>query len=334
MVDRVGKTNKVWPEDTKSSDESIMSDEKIAYIHGLNERSGDTEPNHADSTDAIVGEDRTIGQILIEANRLSHTDASRIIELQKREGLFFGEAAKKLNLLTDEDITYALSKQFDYPYLRLAEGIFSQELIAAYEPFTAQAEALRAIRSQILLAWQNQSHKALAVVSPGEKEGRSYLAANLAVTFAQLGKKTLLMDGDLRNPRQHQIFDFNCRVGLSSMLAGRIKREDLEKLPESVPFFTHLSVLGAGAVPPNPLELLAGDRFPRIMSELNQYYDVVIIDTPAGGNQADFQPLAVAASNALLVVRKNHTKIADIKRQMATLSSVRVNVMGAVLSDF
>lgn len=285
-----------------------------------------TEGSHIDR--------RTIGQILVDSRRLSAADAESVLELQRQEGLFFGEAAKKLRLVSEDDVQHALSKQFDYPYLRVAEGVFSNELVSAYKPFSPQSEALRGIRSALLQKLSERNRKAFTVISPGEQEGRSYLAANLAVTFSQMGKRTLLMDANLRKPRMHSIFEFPCRVGLSAMLAGRVKKDDLEHLPETVPFFSHLSVLGAGAIPPNPLELLAGDRLPRIISELSQHYDIIIIDTPAGQAQADFQPLSIAAGSALLVARKDHTKVAAGKRQTHVLQAAGVQILGAVLSQF
>lgn len=277
---------------------------------------------------------RLIGRILVDSGRISPQDAERIAQLQKRDGLFFGEAAKKLKLLTDGDVQHALAQQFNYPYLKVSEGIFREELIAAYQPFGTQAENLRGIRSQLILNWLTPEAKVLAVVSPGAREGRTFIAANLAVLFAQLNKRTLLIDADLRRPRQHEIFNFRCRVGLSSMLAGRIRREDLERLPEAIPFFTHLSVLGAGATPPNPLELLAGDRMPKILNELGAFYDVIIIDTPPGAIQADYQPIAACARYAMMVTRKSTTRVNDAKRVVSSLEGMNVKVVGTVLNEY
>ncbi len=314
------------------------SDSKVAYFHGNESSEGGMFSEMHESisfgADGSHIDRRTIGQILIDSRRLNAADADRVVQLQRQEGLFFGEAAKKLRLVTDEDVQYALAKQFDYPYLRVAEGVFSSELITAYKPFCPQSEVLRGIRSLLLQKLADHNCKAFTVISPGEHEGRSYLAANLAVTFSQMGKRTLLMDGDLRKPRLHSMFEFPCRVGLSAMLAGRVKKDDLEHLPETVPFFSHLSVLGAGAIPPNPLDLLAGDRLPRIIGELSQHYDIIIIDTPAGHAQADFQPLSITAGSALLVARKDYTKISDGKKQTQVLMAADVHILGAVLSQF
>ncbi len=276
---------------------------------------------------------RSIGRILVESGKLREPDAERIAELQKREGIFFGEAARQLKLVKDSDIQYALAQQFNYAYLKISEGIFSKEIVAAYRPFSEQAESLRAIRSQLVTNWLGNGHKVLAIVSAGGKDGRSYLAANLAILFAQLNIRTLLVDADLRRPRQHEIFQFSNRVGLSAMLAGRVRKHDLERLPEVVPFFTNLSVLGAGSIPPNPLELLAGDRMSRILNELSNFYDVLLVDTPAAKAQVDYQPIAAAAGSALLLTRKSATRLTDAKRLLASMRNGNVDVVGSVLNN-
>ena len=119
--------------------------------------------------------DRSIGAILIDAGRLKVEAAESILRLQREQGLRFGDAAIQLGLLTKEDIDFAIARQFDYPYLLRGQSAVSEDLVAAYAPFTPQVEALRALRSQLMLRWfdADVSHKALAVVSAERKEGRS-----------------------------------------------------------------------------------------------------------------------------------------------------------------
>src|SRR5688572_5401270 len=159
---------------------------------------------------------RSIGAILLDSGRLSVDDAERILRLQREENLRFGDAAIKLGLLTEADIQFALSRQFDYPYLLRGSSSVSESVIAAYEPFSTQVEALRTLRSQLMLRWfdSSEEHKALAVVSPAPKEGRSFIAANLAVVFSQLGERTLLVDADMRHPTQHLLFGLENKTGL------------------------------------------------------------------------------------------------------------------------
>lgn len=278
------------------------------------------------------GDDRSIGAILIDSGRLTPEDAERILRKQKEEGLRFGEAAIKLGLLKEEDIQFALARQFDYPYLVPGESNVNKELVAAYQPFSSQVEALRALRSQLMLRWFNglPDRRAISVVSPGRKEGRSYLAANLGVVFSQLGERTLLIDADLRNPRQHQLFGLANRVGLSQMITGRADEAAIER----VPAFMDFSVITAGSIPPNPQELLSRASFTNLLAMLSGRYDAIIIDTPAADAGADSQTVAVRTGAALLVARQNTSYLGDLQDLSDSLHHSTTAVVGVVLNDF
>ena len=271
-----------------------------------------------------------IGAILVDSGRLKLEDVERILRFQKEQGLRFGDAALKLKLVNQEDIQHALSKQFSYAYLRPGEGGFASDLVAAYKPFSLQVEALRALRSQLILRWFSEGRKTLAIISPNAQEGRSYLAANLAVIFSQLGERTLLIDANLRNPRQHSIFNLPLGVGLTSVLSGRTGQDAIVGIPS----FADLSVLVAGPVPPNPLELLGRPEFSRLLADLGQRYDVILIDTPAGAAYSDAMTIASHAGGALMVTRKDRTRLDAVKALSAQLSSSGTPVIGSVFNKY
>jgi len=276
---------------------------------------------------------RSIGAILVDERRLTLAQADQILRLQKQDNIRFGEAALKLGLLSEDDIRHALSHQYGYPCLRAGQSRISHELIAAYQPQSAQVEALRALRSQLMLRWfaaDNAGSNALAVVSPGHGEGRSYLAANLAVVFSQLGESTLLIDADMRAGRQHQLFHVENYSGLSTVLAGRSQTAPVLRLAD----LEALSILTAGPVPPNPQELLGRDVFPRLMEKFAKMFDVIIIDTPAGTAYADAQTIAARAGGALMLVRQDITSLDEAAQFGKTLAELGVSLVGAVLSDF
>jgi len=202
-----------------------------------------------------VRDEHSIGTILIQARRLTPDDAERIMRLQRQQGLLFGDAAIQLGLLTKADIEFALARQFDCPYLMRGESKISESVVAAYAPFGPQAQVLGALRSQLMLRWFDggPDHKALAIVSAERSEGRSFIAANLAVSFSQLGQKTLLIDADMRNPSQHNLFGVDIGGSLSEVLSGRAGPATIKH----VSGLPNLWVFTAGAPPPNSLELLA-----------------------------------------------------------------------------
>jgi protein-tyrosine kinase len=276
--------------------------------------------------------DRRIGSILAEEGRLSPADVERVMELQHMEGLRFGDAALRLRLINVDDLHRAIAKQYDLPHLLPGNDSISDELVIAHDPFNPRAEELRALRTQLMIRWSKSGakHRMLAIVSPGSGEGRSYIAANLAVSFAQLGERTLLIDADLRKPRQHLIFNVSDRIGLSAVLSGRAGRSAVSPVPE----FGSLSLLSAGAKPPNPQELLAGLGLGVLLHELRNEFDVILLDTAPARAYADAQAVAFRAGSALVVARKDGTRLADTKTVIRELGDMGAHIVGTVFNAF
>jgi len=277
---------------------------------------------------------KTIGDILVANGRLSQEDAARIAERQHQDKVQFGEAALALKVLSKEDIDFALSKQFDYAYLSDQDQSVSPELVAAYKPFSLVGENLRAVRSQLMLRWFNTdpARKVMAIVSPGSGEGRSFVAANLAIVFAQQGERTLLIDADMRTKperSQSSLFKLGKSAGLSAILASRAGIE----VAQLVPGLPGLAVLPAGATPPNPQELLGRPAFGDLLRQASQQFDVIIIDTPAGAELADAEIVAARAGAALLIARKNSSSLPQASNLARRLQDSGVALVGSVLND-
>jgi receptor protein-tyrosine kinase len=285
---------------------------------------------------AVIRSDRLIGAILVEDGKLTASEVEGVLELQRSQGLRFGEAAVRLGYITNNDVRFALAKQYDFPHLVQdvqAKGAQpSTELVAAFAPFHPRTEELRALRTQLLIRWYNPQagRNALVIASPDSGEGRSYLAANLAVVFSQLGARTLLVDADLRAPRQHQIFGLPPGHGLSTLLAGRADH----KAAFPIHGLNRLSVLPAGPLPPNPQELLSRPAFSALMKDMQSLYDVVIIDTPPARKYADAQSIAYRAGDALVVVRKDHTPVTAISKVAKELAGTGARVVGTTLNAY
>lgn len=278
---------------------------------------------------------RSIGDILVATGRLSAENAARILERQQQDNSQFGDAALALKLLTKGDIDFALSQQFGYAYLGEQDTSLSPDLVAAYKPFSHVGENLRAVRSQLILRWfdTDPTHKMLAVVSADKGEGRSFIAANLAIVFAQQGERTLLIDGDLRaapgGKGQHALFKLGKGAGLSGILANRAGLE----AAQPVPGMPGLAVLPAGAVPPNPQELLGRAAYSDLLQIAAHRFDVIIIDTPAGGDFADAEIIASRAGAALMVARKNKSLVNNTAQLARRLQDSGVALVGSVLND-
>lgn len=278
---------------------------------------------------AATIEDRPLGQILVDMGKLTEADVRKVFAHARRKGLRFGEAARRLRLVDDADVQYALSVQFNYPYSRSGQGMLAPELVAAHDPFDAQSEVLRALRTELVMRWVGPDTKVLAIASCRPADGRTYLAANLAVAFAQLGEPTLLVDADLRNPRLHALFALGAGPGLAHVLNGRSPGL---AAAEAVPYFDRLSVLGAGARPPNPLELVSRTHLARLFDEARRAFTIVIVDTPAAARGADARMVASRADGTLLVARQDRTRLAELERLRAGVSASGVPVLGTVLN--
>ena len=273
----------------------------------------------------------SIGHILLDMGKITPIEAERILHLQRETGMRFGDAAIKLGLITEADIQLVLAQQFDYPYLLPGQGNHPPELVVAYQPFGTQVEVFRAVRSQLMLRWFTSGHKALAIVSYNPNNGVSLFTANLAVVFSQLGERTLLIDGNLRRPQQHEIFNIKNKHGLSDVLADRANIFEVISKIES---FVDLSVLPAGTLPPNPLELLNRNSFDELNEQLAAQFDVILYDTLAFSSGVDALAIAARTDGVLVVAHKNNTRLSDINTMNEQLKYSGSEVVGSVLIDF
>lgn len=280
-----------------------------------------------------LNQTRSIGDIISEARSLSILEIEKILAYQRDKGVRFGEAAVALGLASEEDVLSALAQQFHYPLANAERRVSSPELVVLNQPFSVQAEAIRAIRSQVTMRLNpgmSAARTALAVISPQQGDGKTYFAANLAVSLAQLGGLTLLVDADLRSPRQHDVFRVSNASGLSNVLSGRAEAQVIQSV-EGVPA---LFVLPGGSLPPNPLELIERPAFGLLMRELSSKFDHVIVDTSAASLGADACVTASRCGAALVVARKNSCKYHALQDLVASLSGSSVKMLGAVMNEF
>jgi capsular exopolysaccharide synthesis family protein len=205
-------------------------------------------------------------------------------------------------------------------------------LAYAHDSGTPRSEKLRSLRTELLLRLgTHQGAAAFAMVGARPGEGRSLLCAELALAFAQLGGKTLLVDADLRRPSLAGMFrGARSDSGLSDVLLGKTHNLPLHRVvgPQ------HLALLTAGTPPANPVDLLSGAQFERLVKDWSRTYDYVLVDTPAAALQSDGIVIANAVRNVVLVARRNATSYADVTELQRRLDSTQARIMGAVLNDF
>jgi capsular exopolysaccharide synthesis family protein len=204
--------------------------------------------------------------------------------------------------------------------------------VALNEPFSVRAESFRALRSQLMMRIfvEGEAHRAVAVISPNAGDGKTYTASNVAVTLAQLGGRTLLVDADMRGPRVHEVFSLKHKAGLSGILSGRADKQVIQQV-SGIP---SLFVLPVGTTPPNPLELVERPAFGLLMRELSSKFDHVVVDTPAAVYGADAAVIAAKCGAALVVARKDTSRAGALRDLVASLQGAPVKMAGVVFNEF
>ncbi|PAE10694.1 hypothetical protein CHI02_18745 [Niallia circulans] len=202
-------------------------------------------------------------------------------------------------------------------------------LLSHLKPKSPIREQYHAIRASIQLAINENQIKTLAIVSGEESEGKSTFSANLAIAFAEVGKRVLLVDSNFRHPTLHTSFEENNEFGLSTIL---VNRDRLEECVIETPI-DHLDLLTSGPVPPNPSELLGSPAMEILVSNVSHQYDMVIFDTPSLVSVADSLLLSNISDGVLMVVRSNKNNIETVEFTRDMLSNSKAIFLGAVLND-
>lgn len=273
-----------------------------------------------------------IGTLLQEAGKLTAPDIERVLCWQFSNGGRFGEAAQQLGLVTTADIDLAIAHQFRHVTLRLEERRFPLELVALHEPFSERTETLRAVRIQLRRRWFAPGRRALVVASIDSGAGASFVAANLAVMFSQAGERTLLVDANIRRPRLHKIFNLeNCK-GISEVLAGQVSLEGVVWLAGAA--LPELSILPGGAPAANPHAMVFRKTFDEIHDSLSHRFDTVLYDVSSFSDGADALAVAARAGGVLLVLRKDTTRVVDMRAAAERLRQCGIEIVGSVMLDF
>ncbi len=203
----------------------------------------------------------------------------------------------------------------------------STKLLTAASTFAVK-EAYNSIRTNLLFTQQGEKCPIFVVTSPTANNGKTINSANLAINFAQMGKKTLVIDADMRNPSLHKLFSLSSRNGLSEILAGltdniTVTKTDIE----------NLSVLTSGKIPPNPTELLSSPRMDKLLDFVKEHYDCVFIDTPPVNIVTDATVFSQKATGYVIIVKTDTTNVPELKTTVSTLQGINANILGFILND-
>jgi protein-tyrosine kinase len=273
--------------------------------------------------------DDQIEHSLIRLCQLSSDVVDQIHEAQLEHQMSFAEAALRLGHVAPGDIDSAHAGTRKLAVIEKRPLRPSHELLIAHDPFHDRSERVRVLRTELMLRHESGGRNAIAVMSPSGGEGRSRLAAELAIAFSQLGQSTLLVDADLRRPRQHRLFNAESPIGLAQAIADGDPPylNPVEHLP-------HLSVLTAGAMSTNPVELLSDGRLELLVDQWRRRYEHVVIDTSPVSEYSDALAVATLVGRVLVVTRAKHTPYKATRDMLRRLAATQAQVVGAVVNHY
>lgn len=203
-------------------------------------------------------------------------------------------------------------------------------IISIKNPKSPIAEAYRGIRTSIEFSNLDKNLQVITVTSSMQNEGKSTVLANLAVSFANLDKKVLIMEGDLRNPSVHRMFNISNIKGLTDILLQNKVFADCVHCTD----VKNLHVLTCGAIPPNPSEMLSSKKIRDFIESLREYYDYIFIDAPPIGIVTDAGIISTYTDGCIFVVGAGDADIEMAKVSKERLEKVGANILGVVLNKF
>lgn len=200
-------------------------------------------------------------------------------------------------------------------------------LIVQDNPKSPVSEAYRTLRTNIQFSSFDNELDTILVTSSGPSEGKSTTSSNLALSMAETGKKVLLIDCDLRKPSIHKKFNISNNKGLSNLLIGQFKFDDVAQK-----YSDNVCILTSGTVPPNPSEMLASKKMKQFLEEARKIFDFIILDTPPVVAVTDAQLLSTMVGGVLLVIAAGQAEIAAAEKAKELLEHVNANIIGVVIN--
>lgn len=201
-------------------------------------------------------------------------------------------------------------------------------LITHEKPKTAISEEFRGIRTNISFSSVEDDIQTLIITSEKPAVGKSTITANVAITYAQAGYKTLIIDGDMRKPTQHYIFNVENINGLSTLIVQNGEKEN----PVISTFIENLFLLPSGPIPPNPSELIASNRFAEIFKKLKTEFDIILVDTPPVIAVTDAQVFSRLTENAVLVIDVENNNRDEILKSKNLIKNAGGKILGVILN--
>lgn len=206
--------------------------------------------------------------------------------------------------------------------------VLTGRLVTISDPDSGASEAYRILRTNLIHPQVDRPVQVITMTSPGPREGKSTICANLGVVLAQAGKRILLVDCDFRKPGLHRIFDLPNLRGIIDVLTGQYNMQDVWQEP-----LTNLKVVTVGPPPPDPAELAESERFAQFLRDARQYFDYVIMDASPVRLVSDPAIIGTQGDGVVLVFDAQHTRKVAVRQSVKSLEAVGANILGTVMNN-
>ena len=271
---------------------------------------------------------RTLGDTLVRIGRLEPAQIDQVMAHQARTGMPFGRAAVTLGLLSAQDLQYALGVQLGFLHETREPTVIPKRLVVLRNPYCKEAEEFSQMRTRLMTGAAREKLNLLSIAGADAQCDGAYVAANLAASFAQLGRRVLLVDADLRRPKLAKLFGEPTAPGVTDLVIGASTYESA--LHSTL--VKRLDLLPAGAPTRDPQSILGAEAFSETLKRAQKNYDIVIVLATPFGRVADVEYVWAATQKTITLVRQDHTRAETITRMRSVIRGVGAEIIGAAMA--
>lgn len=272
---------------------------------------------------------RLLGQTLVRLNRLNEEQVEKVLAQQEKTSSAFGQTAVKMGLLTTDDLHYALGVQLGFLHETTNPVRIPKALIVARNPYSPSAEEFRMMRTRLYTGSARNKLNLFAITGANDDAGGDYAGLNLAASFAQLGKRVLLVDADLRMPSLARVFGNPGAAGIVEIVTNSASYESAI-YPTLI---CNLEILPAGGGAADSQSILVSSEFRQLLSRAKSEYDIVVVLTAPYGKISDCEFVWSATKHVVIVARRHETRFDNLTRIKALLRQGDTELIGAAITQ-